>query len=230
MTVETLPISDAIVKGYGTMMPERVFQELLKIGFTTIKSDTSLIDDLFHKLDEDTRDDMKAFFAAHVVDVRLNFPVDSILFPMVTIVNQSDNEDVSSDVLGDFMGQEFDEGGSYTTEILGHALNSSYQVYCLAGKDSNAALWMYYLTKAVLMLNVQTLYVHGLHNIVYSGQDIRVREDLFPEKTYARLLTVQCFNWFSVRATQRVVSKLTVAAFTENAETGEKIQLNVEAP
>ena len=225
-----LPITDAQTKLFGAMLPERVLEEVLEAGYAAIKEDQSLIDDLFHKLDKKSLDDIKGYYDTHSVAVRQNFPRDDIIFPIVTVVNGDDNENVDLDMLGDFMNSGFDAGFTQNEQILGHGVSSTFNIYCLAGKDSNAALWLYYLAKAIFMVNAKVLFAHGLHNVVMRGRDITLREDLFPEFTFARVLTLSCDNYFSIKATERVANKLTVALFDKDEETGIKTQLNVEDP
>ena len=199
----------------GTMLIERVLQDVLRKGFYELKLDPSLVDELFYKLRDVTRADIKDYLSAHNTAVHLNFPKDTITFPMLAVLNAGDNESEGLDALGDHFGHAEYLGGQSANYFLGHGLNSQYHVYCLAGRDSNAVLWLYYLAKAILLLNRDTLDSHGIHNMMMSGQDISFREDLLPEFSFARLLTVSCVNYFAVQMTQRVASKLIVRTFTQ---------------
>jgi len=223
-------ITDATGHLYGAMLPERVLYEIMKAGWAALKLDPSLVDDLLYKLDEATRDDIKAYLTTHTVTVRQNFPKDDITFPIVVVTNGTDDENAGQDVLGDYMHTDFDGGLSTGTLTLGHALDSTYNIYCLAGKDSNAVLWLYYLSRALMMINYPEFDKHGIHNALMSGRDVTLREDLFPEFTFARMLTLRCLNYFAVRVTERVANSLVVRVFTEDVETGISMQLNVEDP
>lgn len=208
-----LTIDDAEEHQSGLMVPERVIQDLLKVGFVNLKTDLSIVDDLFFKYDKATRTDIKQFLTGNNFPVRLNFPKDDFVFPLLAVVNASDVEEPTLDMLGDYATTEFDTAGTTAYITLGHCLKSEYQIFCLAGKDSNAALWLYYLAKAILVLNFKTLNVHGMHNIIYSGRDITLREDLFPELTYSRMLSLSCDNYFTLQATEKVANKLVVQVF-----------------
>jgi hypothetical protein len=218
--IAPLSISDALDGQSGLMIPERVLQDLLKYGFNNVHSDQTLIDDLFHKYDPDTITAIKDYYANHTISIRQNFPRDDIKFPMVTILNASDSEDQSIDLIGDFLTSDLDVTRTQATRTIGHGLRTEIQVFCLAGKDSNAVLWLYYVTKAILTANINTLNAHGLHNIIFSGRDITLREDLFPEITYARVLSISCQNYFSVKLTERVAKSLVFNVFTENQDSG----------
>jgi len=220
-----LSVGDAQSNLQGVMLPERVLQDLLKWGFGVLNDDTSLIDDLFHKLDKKSLTNLKHYYDTHDITVRTNFPSDSFTWPIVSIVNADDSENPQMDVLGDFLGDSVNAAGTEVSRLYGHALNSRFDVYCLTGGDSNAALYLYYLVKAILLLNMQALHVHGLSNITFSGRDVQLREDLFPEFTYARVLSVNCNNYFSVSLTERAAKSLQLRIFTEDEETGIKTQV-----
>lgn len=212
-----LPISEDLP--FGVSVPERVLQEVLKAGIAQVKADTSLLDELFHKYDKTTLADMKSFYAKHNIPVRVNFPVGADwTFPMIAIVSAADTENASADFLGSFMGADVDLARTTRYEIVGHATRSTFTVYCLAGKDSNAALWLYYVVKALLVLNYDTLINHGLHNATFDGRDIQFREDVSPEFTFARTLSLTCDTYFAVQRTERVANSLVVNVFTEGTD------------
>lgn len=199
----------------GVMLLERVLQDVFRKGFYELKQDPSLVDEMFYKLRAATRADIKDYLSEHNVAVYLNFPKETFTYPLLAIVNSGDNESEGLDALGDHFGHAEYLGGQTANYYMGHGLNSSYSVYCLAGRDSNAVLWLYYLAKAVLLLNRDTLDSHGMHNMMLNGQDITFREDLLPEFSFARLLTVSCVNYFAVQVTERVASKLIVRTYTQ---------------
>lgn len=201
----------------GAMLIERVLQDVLRRGFYELKRDTSIVDDLFYKLRLATRNDIKEYLEEHDTTVYLNFPKETFKYPLLAIVNASDDESEGLDALGDHFGGAPYLGGETAGYYLGHGLNSRYNIFCLAGRDSNAVLWLYYLAKAVLMINRETLDSHGLYNVMMSGQDVSFKEDLLPEFSFARLLTVSCVNYFAVQVTQRVASKLIVNTFTQQS-------------
>jgi len=214
----------------GTSLPERVLQEVLKAGFIAIHKDQTLIDELFSTLPQSVRNSIKEYYAGHEVTVRLNFPRDGITFPLVSILSGSDNEATDLDYLGGFEGAEFDSAYTTRVQALGHALRDDVQVFCMAGKDSNAVLWMYYLVKAILMVNMLTLEAHGLQNVTFSGRDVVLREDLFPEFTFARVLGLSFVSYFSVLVTERVAKALEVRVFTAEPFSDTPTQVNVEDP
>ena len=226
--VQELAIENALEHIPGTVIPERVIQEVLKLGFAAIHEDQSIIDDLFFSLPKDVKKEIKEYYAEHEVAVRQNFPKDAIKFPIVAVVNGDDNEDPSLDFMGDFMTAEFDTALTNRLNVIGHALRTDFHIYCLAGKDANAALWLYYMAKAILVSNLLTLEAHGLQNSIFTGRDLRLREDLFPEFTFARMLGLSCVNYFSVRVTERVANSLVMNIFTEEPFSDTKEQMNAE--
>jgi hypothetical protein len=230
MAFDAAEIEDAILGAdysHGTSLPERVLEELFKKCFPRIQADTDLLDDLFHRLDDAALKDIKDYYKSHNVTVRLNFPIDDLKFPIVAVLCNSDDENVSADMLGDFMTAEQEVSGTQRNEIVGHSLKSNFSIYCLAGKDSNAAMWLAYVVRALLALNSTFLAGNGLHNPVITTRDISLREDLFPEMTFARIVTLTCDNYFAVRRSERVASALTLSLFTTD-ENGDNIQINAE--
>lgn len=214
--INELTIADALDRVDGAMLPERVLQDTLKVGFAKVKEDQTLIKELFYKMPERTLKDIMEFFAAHDVTVRQGLPIgEDPVFPIVAITNAADNEDQSADLMGSFMAEGLDISRLENSQILGHPLKSEYQVWCLGGKDSNAPLFLYYLAKAILTVNHLTLDAAGLHNVMFSGRDVTLREDIFPSTTFSRVLTVTCGNYFAVRVTERVGKALQVNTFTE---------------
>jgi hypothetical protein len=227
--VEDLKVQDALDTIYGAVLPERVLQDVLKFGFDAIHKDQTLIDDLFYKLPKQVRDTIKQYYAEHIVTVRQNFPKDGITFPIVTVVNGADNEDTSLDYMGGFEGADFDLALVNRIQVIGHALRTDFQIFCLAGKDANAALWLYYIAKAILLINCKTLEAHGMQNVTFTGRDIQLREDLFPEFTYARIIGLSCVNYFGVRVTERVARSLEVTVFTQEPFSDTKEQMTEDS-
>jgi hypothetical protein len=228
--IDELVVENAMDTLPGAVMPERVVQEVLKAGFLAIQNDLTLLDDLFYKLPQAALDSIKEYYGSHQVTVRQNFPRDDLTWPIVAVVSGGDNEDVQSDYLGGFEGADFELSMTGRSQVLGHALRSDLQVICMSGKDANAALWLYYLAKAILMIAALTLESQGLQNVTFTGRDIQLRDDLTPEMTYARVLGVSCVNYFAVRVTERVASAVDVAIFTQEPFSGTKTQMNVEDP
>jgi hypothetical protein len=227
--IETLSVTNAIDHVSGVMIPERVLQDLLKLGFANIKADTSLIDDLFYKYDSETLNAIKTYYTEHEIAVRVNFPRDEFTFPLIAIVNTADLENVNSDLLGDYLTSEYSDASTVEIEkIVGHSVKSEFSIYCLAGKDSNAALWLYYVVKAILTMNTTTFNAHGMHNIILNGRDITLRQDLFPEMTYARVLALTCDNYFSVKLTEKIAHSLVIQIFTQQPFSDTKQLLDSE--
>lgn len=210
----------------GTIIPERIIQEVLRLGLSRIHDDPSLIDTLFSTLDDTARNDIRAFYATHNVPVRVNYPRDAITFPLVAIVSAGDNENQSYDVIGDFFTSEVDAARVEQINVIGYATRGDLNIMCLAGKDSNAPMWLYYVVKAILLLNRDTLVAHGLHNLTVAGRDVTFRDDLLPEFTYARSVTLSFDTHFSVTVSERVAKALTLSLFVEDIDSGAKLQVN----
>jgi hypothetical protein len=221
------PITDATPRIDGAMLPERVLQEMLKSGFAALKADQSTISELFHKLDLATLNDIKAFYAANSVTVRLNFPRDDLKFPVVAIVTQSEDTDPGLELLGHHMDYGYEGGSVVTYKGLGQ--RCSYQLYCLAGKDSNAVIWLTHLVKAILLVNMDELHKHGLNNVTLNTRDVTLREDLFTEFTYGRVIGVTCDTYFGVKVTEKVANSLGITLYAVNHQSGTKIPLDGEA-
>ena len=215
----TLPITDATPRLDGAMLPERVLQEVLKLGFDALKNDQTIFDDLLHKLDLDTRNDIKSFYSDNDVAVRLNFPRDALKFPIVAIVNQSEDDDPNLALLNNHMDIQYSYGSGNAVNYVGVGQKCNYQIYCLAGKDSNAVLWLTYIVKAILLVNINELHKHGLHNISFTGRDITLREDLFTEFTYGRIVGVTCDTFFGVRLTEKVANTIQVRLLVTGVDT-----------
>lgn len=226
MTTEVIP-SGSDLQG-GPILVERVLYDIIKLGLEEVHADPSLTDDLFFQFDTNTRNDIHKFFEEHRVAVRQNFPQDELTLPMVAVVNGDDSEQAAFDLLGDDLLETFTPDIGETNTLVGHAVQGTYRIFCIAEKDSNAALWLYYVIKALLILHRDQLQTHGLHNVVMSGADVTLREDLFPQRAFARVLTLSCIYFFSVPVTEKVATKLIMRIFTEDAVSGIKTELEPE--
>lgn len=224
-TVIETDLMHAETKVSGAMLVERAIQEILKKALPALKADTQILDDLFFKLDAAALADVKTFFSTNDVEVLLNFPRDNWKPPYVVIQNASDTEVQGMALLGDYMGPTLDSTLGAVGEVYGRAMQSQYDILCLTGKDSNAALYLYYVVQALLMLNILELHRHGIHNVTFSGQAIELRDDIMPEFSYARRLQLSCQHYLAIRITQRLIASVVVILRDND---GEQINLGTD--
>ena len=197
-------LTDASEQYAGFMLGERVIQEILRLGFAQIHDYPDLIDTIFFKLTIDARRDIKEYLSTHVVDVRLNYPKDGDAMPLVSIINAAGQEDIPNDVVGDqfpFNEEHYETPDGY--RVVGHAERSTFNIYCQASKDSNAVMWIYYVAKALLMVNRDTLINHGFIDTTYTGRDISFDSQRQGDWVYVRILSLTCMHFESVALAEK---------------------------
>ena len=226
-----LPVSPDMGHISGSMLPEQVIQAVLDQGLKSLKNSPELIEDLFYKLNPQTLADIKTFLSITEIPVRLNFPTDNIVVPLVTILSSSDIEQQNLDVLGDYMAHTFDQEHYEDNRFVGHAEHSEFSIYCIAGKDSNEAMWLYYVVKALLRLNTLTFEAQGMHNLIMNGRDVALRSDLLPLFTFSRVVTLTCDHYFGIRITDKIARSLVIQLFaTEPGSDTVGVTLDTDVP
>ena len=114
-----------------SLLPEFIFQTIITRGLRSFGTDSKLIDQLFRNLDQESSSQMRRFMTEKAVDVRINYPRDSLKIPSIIILLKSEIEDTA--YLADSMGVgnapnifDFDGGISEAPiEVLGGVASTS---------------------------------------------------------------------------------------------------------
>lgn len=191
-------------------LPELQIQTALKQGFAAVAANVDLLDDIFANYPADMLSEVKRYLTEHKVEVVLNWPKEGQTLPTIAIVNAGDSEAADKDVLGDFFEElTVGETDSNISEYRGIALNGTYQMLVLS-QDPRLSMYLAYLTLTMLILNAQTFQEGGLHNVVLSAADLRFEEQLLPEWSNSRMVTLTCLHYHAVPVTERLLTQLVV--------------------
>ena len=181
--------------------PEIAIKSALEAGLDALKTDPSVLDDLFASYDPTVLSAVKQFFANNTVTVRFNWPKPDIKLPAVCIILTGEQEDVQNDALGDLMGQETDNDAAPTQvyDINGLAETASVNLLVLTG-DNELTVYLAHIVKRIVFLAKMALEQSGaLINMRLSGSDIRMEMDYFPSFVYSRGITVSGLTYFLVK-------------------------------
>lgn len=190
------------------VLPELQIQTALQQGFTSVANDIDLLDDVFHNYPEEMLAEVKQYLREHKVEVVLNWPRESMQQPTVAIVNAGDSEAADKDVLGDvFWELEVEETDANITEYRGIAKNGTYQMLVLS-PDPRLSMYLSYLVTTILILNASLFQEAGMHNVLISEADLRFEEQLLPDWSNSRMVTLTCLHYHAVPVTERLLTAL----------------------
>jgi hypothetical protein len=202
-------------------IPEMRIKEALEAGFRSIANNNAVLDDVFANYPDALRLEAKQYLAENKIEVLLNWPREGQTQPCVAIVNAGEAEAPDKDVLGDFLEEVAVLGGDADlTAYEGIALNGTYQMLVLT-KDPRLAVYMTYVVFTLLVLSRDNFLSAGMHNIVLNASDLRFEEQLLPEFSNSRMVTLTCMHYHAVPVTERLLTMLNVDV---------RLQLSVETP
>lgn len=207
----------------GEMFFEETLRRFLAYSFKEIQRNTaapgaSIIDELFAKMGDDIRTQIKSWFVNHTnVSMVINYPKDDIKLPFIAVVNASEEEKTAETFLGDHGGSvvlgSLDQRSSQTpdSDLYGEPVRPTRirnlvsiperrvtRLY-IASDDVNVTLYMYVVVKAICVLNKDVFDSHmGVRNLSISGADFEHRQELFPTFAYFKMLTLSYDSTFDV--------------------------------
>lgn len=196
----------------GCMLGERLLQDTLRQAFVALAANpTPVVNQLFYKLDADARADIVTYLKTVPVNVRLNYPDAGDPEGLIAIVSDADEEVADRDVMGNYLGDTIvDPGGTSFSYVIGTYVRSTYRIMVFAAKDSNAVLWLSYLIRAILMVNLEYLLSQGLDDPAITARDFSYREDLRADLPFCRITQFTCNQWFTVRLSEPMANVLRV--------------------
>lgn len=191
-------------------LPELQIQQVLTTGFASIAENVALLDDIFYGYPVAMQDEVKKYLSEHKVKVVLNWPKEGSTSPTVAIVNAGDSEATQFDVLGDYFTQlKVNSTDENVTEYQGIATTSTYQMLVLSS-DPRLSMYLSYVVTTLLVLNRMVFVEAGMHNINLSTADLRFEEQLLPEWTNSRMVTLSCLHYHAVPVTEKLLKTLVV--------------------
>lgn len=193
-------------------LPEFQLEQVLVSGLEALKTQPTLFDELFALYPASLVAEVKTFFTkdSRVIPVKLNWPRTGASTPSFNIVNAGDTEEADKDTLDSFM-EETDNLDTDDTSVAyyGNAKRGTYQILCLA-PDPREALYMSLVAESLFIINRESLLGGGLHEMTISSSDLRFEEQLLPEFTNSRLVTLTCLHYHAVPRTTNLLTSLVV--------------------
>jgi hypothetical protein len=192
------------------VLPELQIQTVIRNGFAAVAANIDLLEDLFANYPEDMRLEVRQYLKEHKVETVLNWPRQGMTSPTIAIVNAGDNEAADKDVLGDELEDlTVNDTDEEITGYRGVALNGSYQLLVLS-QDPRLTMYLAYLVLTFLILNAPTFHAAGMHNVVLGSADLRFEENLLPEWSNSRMVTLSCLHYHAVPVSDRLLNVLNV--------------------
>jgi len=178
-------------------MIERYLYAALQSGLAEIKSNNSILEDLFSDLYELIPTEVagiKTWFNAQTPKVIHNYSRMDQEMPIYSIVLDSESEDES--VIGDSAGiiEDPDDpnfGADCDTAIWKH----QYSIMCIS-EHPDVTLYMYEIAKSILLAALPQLVDVGLFEGSLSGQDLAPDPRYVPEHLFVRRLGFGCNSEF----------------------------------
>lgn len=191
------------------VLPELQIQTVLDNGFKVLPTEPDLLDDLLKNYPPEMIVEAKKYLTEHRIVTCLNWPREGLTLPIVAIVNAGDSEAPDKDLLGDFISDELGSDDNELVEMQGTAKQGNYQMLCLA-QDPRLALHISLFVESLLILNTEELQKAGMHNILINSSDLRFEEQLLPEWTNSRLVSLSCLHYHAIAVTSRILKALVV--------------------
>lgn len=174
-------------------MIQRLLYKALVTGLDAIKSDPTILDDLFLKnfeLDAAEVAGIKTFFAAKPPTVIHGYARNDQAPPIISILLASERE--ADAVIGDEAGDVVDEldedfGASQYTALWEH----TFHLVCIA-EHPDVCQYIYEVAKAIINQAKPTFIPYGVYGLSLSGADLAPDPRYVPEHFFIRQLAVSC--------------------------------------
>lgn len=206
---------------------ELMFEELLRrflayqlkmIQENANKPGVTFLDEMFGRWDDDTRLQVKKWFALHTnINVVINYPREDIKLPFIAVVSATENESGEA-YLGDYggqmligrravqasssiklpiniYGQQLEEPdprpvATHVRQVISIPENHVTRLY-IAADDTNVVMAIYAVVKALILVNKMDFDRYaGARNLKMNGGDFEHRPELFPAFAYFKMLTL----------------------------------------
>ncbi len=191
--------------------PEFLLRNAIDSGFQTFVDNPELIDSLFAAYGDDVIAEVKSYLIARndpagpgsadsgksTVKTSINYPKDGFSLPHVAIVMGMDAEQSQYDAIGDAFDFRENESNTQVTVIRGIMTEAQYSLMIMS-QHSNLTVYLYILVKAIIIMNSIEFHKRGMQNIMLTGRDLTLDQNLFPEFAYGRQLVVKCLNHFKI--------------------------------
>lgn len=194
---------EPLLRRFLSYQLKQIYHDIAAPGLT-------FFDDMFSRFGDDVRLQIKKWFSENSnISCTINFPREPIRLPMICIINIQDDEETTQAYLGDdggiqYIGQHDVTTGpslygqpsqqikaTHARRVLSVPENHMTKVY-IATDDVNATLYLYYVVKALILLNKLDFDQYGgARNMKMGGSDFEHKEELFPEFAYCRVLTLR---------------------------------------
>lgn len=130
------------------------------------------------------------------INVNLFYRAERTNMPTIHVVLMSDTtgeNDLSMGETGFLEDHYIDEGQGTITPTYARRFNSQYMIVCTSESEEECLL-MYRTVQALLISIADTLELHGLQNIKFSGQELRINPELVPQNIFSRGVTISALH------------------------------------
>jgi len=230
----TVPFNQPI----GMRIPEHVFRQLIGYGLKQIRESldnpVNLVSELFAMTGEDVVAQVKSWLREHTnIFLGVSWPKDDVSLPLITVINQGEQEDVTNAFLGDATGaMEYGKFGDVrpsAREQRAIPMRHTTNIY-VASQDDALTLYLYNIVRFILVSNKDALTQwYDIHNLVVSGQPLEFDEKLFPIFGYYRLLQLQYTTFFDYNLSEEAAKIVSLELLVEALLDGE-VRVVVEVP
>lgn len=174
-------------------MIQRLLYTAMIRGLDAIKSDPTILDDLFldnYELTQTEVDGIKAFFAAKPPTVVHGYARSDQEPPLYSIILAAERE--ADAVIGDEAGIEEDTmdpdfGADQYTALWEH----TFHLMCLT-EHPDVCTYLYEVAKAIILQAKPTFIPFGVYGLTLSGQDLAPDARYVPEHFFVRQLVITC--------------------------------------
>lgn len=228
----------------GMPVPEQAIYQLIGWALQqivqTIGSADNVVDQLFARLNDKVRNQIKDWLVNHQnISITLNWPRDDVGLPFIAVITESEDEASDLDMLGDY-------AGVHTLGTLDpNTLQQSRQLYkiglknvtniIIAADDPNMVLYLGALLRYIFLQNkLQLLAMYDMHDLMLSQKDLKWDERFLPKFTYMRMVTLTYSTYFDINITTKTSLITSLDLLVSTFETGQEVDTPVypeeEAP
>lgn len=220
----------------GLRIPEHAIRQLISYGFAQVRKHVddpknNLIDELFARLSDDVRKQIKSWFREHPnITTEVNWPREDIAFPFISVVNEGSTSDAEASMLGDYGGMHVIGSGAVQVarEVRRIADRNTTSLY-IATEDPNLTLFLSAIARYIVLSNRDDLTKwYDIHDLTLSMQDVRWDERFVPRFGYIRVVQLSYLSYYDFyvgESTSKIVSLGLAVALRDAA--GEEVVSDV---
>jgi len=189
----------------SVLMPERTLKRVIEAEVERLLSDeTELVRFFSHFFDPtievSERDSFVAHFKMQPPTVTLGYARAGQDFPVIAIVLQNESEE--QEAIGQYMGESLEGEDGEAANFVGSIFQSTWSIYVYA-QNPDACLYIYNLTKSIVIGAKQYLIQGGLYDPQISGEELApAGEEYLPENMFVRALRVTAMHQVTVPVLQ----------------------------